>query len=497
MPNSSGTSSKQTDASTDFVEKLRASLGRDGDFPASAKVVSELRMIVNDPKTTANQVTELILREPSLGTRVLHLVNSSYYRRAKPIMTVSQAVLQIGMRPLAELCAGLILLQRFVPAARRGGPFATCLQKTILTSLLAGNISNNKVKTKVTKSDETGYLAGSFSEIGTLLLAYYFPQVYEGALERSNLKRQELRLSIKELTGLSPTQISIEVIQALKLPNFYLESLTALDSIIEGKEAPATAGATVADSVRVAKTLGAAQKIASAVVSAKGKSEVDAAIKSAKSLLGSDAQGLESVIGNLPSVFKDHCSSLELSLPNLPEFVATYSDTNTTGTATPTPEAKEDTFGKFVEEIRLAVESREPAASIITTVMETFAWSLGFKRVLLLLVTANRKSLVGKMLIGGGADFDPKSFERSVGADASISACEVRAFKESVPVFSGDPIFEDGWPIAVIPIGFGPRAVGVIYADKPEGDGPELTNREQAAIGVLAELLDKAVGSSY
>ena len=111
-------SGKASMTAEQFVEKLRNALRRDGDFPASAKIVSELRMLTSDPRTTANQITEVILREPSLGTRVLHLVNSSFYRRAKPIMTVSQAVVQIGMKPLADLCAGLVLLQKFVP-----GPF--------------------------------------------------------------------------------------------------------------------------------------------------------------------------------------------------------------------------------------------------------------------------------------------------------------------------------------------------------------------------------------
>ena len=46
------------------------------------------------------------------------------------------------------------------------------------------------------------------------------------------------------------------------------------------------------------------------------------------------------------------------------------------------------------------------------------------------------------------------------------------------------------------PIGFGPRAIGVIYADRIGANAPELIAREQAAIGVLAELLDRSVSVS-
>jgi HD-like signal output (HDOD) protein len=51
-----------------LLKRLRNALQRDGDFPASAKVVSELKRLTSDPKTTANQITEVILKEPSLGT---------------------------------------------------------------------------------------------------------------------------------------------------------------------------------------------------------------------------------------------------------------------------------------------------------------------------------------------------------------------------------------------------------------------------------------------
>ena len=121
-------------AALDLLDKMRKALQKDGDFPASARVVNELRTLISNSQTTATQITEVILKEPSLGTRVLHLVNSSFYRRAKPIMTVSQAVIQVGMRPLAELCSGLVLLQKFIPVAGRGGAFAECLQRSIVTA---------------------------------------------------------------------------------------------------------------------------------------------------------------------------------------------------------------------------------------------------------------------------------------------------------------------------------------------------------------------------
>ena len=479
-------------ASDDFLKRLRDALQKDGDFPASAKVVNELKMLAGEAKTTANQITEVILREPSLGARILHLVNSSFYRRAKPIMTVSQAVIQVGMKPIADLCAGLVLLQKFVPMARKGGPFANCLKKSVVTSLLSSSFSNEiGGSTDGSRTNETGYIAGSFSELGTLLLAYYFPALYEAAVKRSEQKKIELGDSIKSLTGLTPIELSVEVIKALDLPAFYCDVLMAAQS---GVTAPANGKVTLdAEKVRIAaQSVGAGTAVSAVVVAGKGKAELDAALKSVKSRLGIELDAIQSVMGGLTDLFKDHCASIELDLPPLPSYLDSYRNEAIADADAPgTPSGQSDQFNNFITEIRQAVENREPTASIITTVMETLAWSLGFERVLLLLVNQGRRRFVGRMMLGQVANFNPTTLERPI-EDPGSPQADSAAFNTGSTVFHGDPVFEDGWPFAGIPIGFGKRALGVIYADRVNQEA-ELTEREKAAVAMLADLLDQSI----
>jgi HD-like signal output (HDOD) protein len=467
-----------------LIERLKRALTKEGDFPASAKVVTELRMLTNDPNTTASQITEVILREPSLGTRILSLVNSSYYQRGKPIMTVSQAVMQIGMKPLAELCAGLVLLQKFIPTARKDSAFANCLRKLVITSLLSSSVCTQVSKAAGGKSTETGYLAGSLAEMGVLLLAYYFPKLYESAAKRAEQKHVDIGKAIQEITGLTPLQLSIEVVQALNLPTFYREIL------MNAENPQASTPMSMHPSERLeiancAKGLYAARAISEVIAGGKSKGDADAALSSALAKCGLAPDTLKAVLGALPEVFERHCTSMELHLPALPDYVAAYAE----------PEDSEDVFKQFVEEIRQAVASGEPTASIITSVMETLSWSLKFDRVVLLLVNSQKTALTGRMFLGQAQNIDPKKIVRPVGAAADATAPDARAFRESRPIFYGNAIFPGGWPLAAIPIGLGPKAVGVIYADRSSGNKQELGSREQAAIGVLAELLNQSIAN--
>lgn len=477
--------------SAQFLDKLRGALRQDGDFPANAKIVGELRTLANDPRTTANQLTELILREPTLGARVLHLVNSSFYRRGKPVMTVSQAVIQIGMKALIDLCAGLILLQKFVGPARRGGPFATCLQQSLVTSLLASSFSKTlSPQRQATSVDEGGYLAGLLAEIGPLLVAYYFPQVYERAIKRAESKAQSVSQSLHEMIGLSRTELSVEVITALELPSFYRDVIAAA----EKPQPMAKERGLVSEQLAVLRTgnaLFAAKTVSESIVANRGAVDLENQVARITRILGIEPKALATTIGELPVVFAKHCATVEVTLPAIPDFVERYATADTVAVAqTPTP--TEDRFNRFVEEIRSAIEAREPPASIITTVMETCAWGLEFQRVVLLLLSPGKKTLVGRMALGNIPQFDPKTVQRSIEEGVRSGAPEVLAFSKGLPIYRGEPLLPDGWPMVALPVGLGARAIGVIYADRIDA-GSELSPRDQASIGLLIELLDRAL----
>ena len=479
-------------AAEELIAKLRKALDKDGDFPASAKVVAELRQLASNPNTSANQITEVILKEPSLGARVLHTVNSSYYHRGTAIMTVSQAVLRLGMKMLADLCAGLVLLQKFVPASRRGGAFAACLRKMVVTSLLSASINETP---KSGKTSESGYLAGALAEIGTLLLAYYFPQVFENALRRSETKHQDLSRSIYEITGVTPLRLSTEVLDALSLPDFYKEALKVADSM-QLSAAPSPAERMLppeqAEILRCARTLKVAQSVSEALTVGGEKGGIDSILGNVKNV-GLDDGSVRKALGELPEMFRSHCSLIEVDLPPLPEYVASYGVPEG-GEKPKEDRSGNDPFKQFVDEVRQAVENREPTASIITSVMETLVWGLKFERVMLLLLSPSKSSLVGRMLLGS-VNIDPKKVSRPLGAAANPKACEALAFRDACPIYRGVPLLEGGWPFAAIPIGSGHRTIGVIYADRASGGDAELTSREQAAISVLVELLERSVNA--
>lgn len=486
--------SEENLTSEELLEKLRKALQEGGDFPASAKVVNQLRLMIKNPNATAHQLSEIILQEPSLGMRILHLVNSSFYRRSKPITTVSQAVVQIGLRPLAELCSGLILLQKFVPRARQSSPFAQCLKQNITTSLLTATLAAELANDGSIKNEE-GFLAGSLACLGTLLLGYYFPKIYESIEKRAIEKNIDISQSVKEITGLSTYDLSNEVISTLQLPDFFQSILDDAQSVSigdlsaiqgeAGKQTPGSVG-----SNKLTQAVFAAKEIGEAFSDNVSPEKLVEKIENVNRISGISIETLYSSLNTLNELFSEQCQALELKLP-VPKNLAKYiqEKVNKDG-------GKGDQTSSFQNhfiEIQKAIENREPTATIVTTVMEALKSGLNFGKVLLILRNAQRTHLEGRIMLGKHEGFDAKKFKRNLNPGAGTLPIDIVAYREGIPIFAGEPIIGKNWPIAAIPIGAKENVIGIIYVEGSETTETPMNPEIQESIELIGALLKQSL----
>ncbi len=472
-----------------LLQQLRQALKSQGNFPAHARAVTELRELATSPKTKANQIAEIILREPPLATRLLHIVNSSFYRRAKPIMTISQAVIQIGMEPLVEVFSGMALLKNLA-AEDRDSAFIDALKKTICTSLLTSSLLPvfNPVEDK---KNELGYLIGMFSELGILALAHYFPRIYETSIKRAVLRGQRIETSLRTLTGLDTNGLALEVIKSLDLPPLYKSVINACSSTTPDAELEEQGEAVI----RLANSIKFAQAISCAVVIEGTPEALKRTIEEAK-LNGVDSPKINRVLGALPQQFDTYCQALEIDVPALPSFLNEYSGGLTNYQINKNNSESTDRLNAFLDEIRSQVTAKESSATLITTVMETLAWGLKFDRVLLLLKNRDTGQLIGRTILGQ-TNLNPKGISRPSDVGADRFAPDAKALREDRPIFQGDPILPNGWPIVALPVGLGENAIGVIYADRLcfDSDDSELSDHEKGAISLMTELMDKSLST--
>jgi len=82
-----------------------------GDLPPMPQVASRAISMVENPDTTAQELTDLLSSDTALAARVLKIANSAMFSRQREITTLSQAIMLIGFKALKGIIVAATLRQ--------------------------------------------------------------------------------------------------------------------------------------------------------------------------------------------------------------------------------------------------------------------------------------------------------------------------------------------------------------------------------------------------
>ena len=84
------------------------------DISSIKKIITGLVRIINDPRSTARDLTELIQIDPPLTAKVLRLANSAYYSAQDKISEITRAVIWVGYDAIKELAINQKVCEIFI-----------------------------------------------------------------------------------------------------------------------------------------------------------------------------------------------------------------------------------------------------------------------------------------------------------------------------------------------------------------------------------------------
>ncbi len=86
-------------------------LGRLDELPTLPAIIHELSQVINDPMSSTTEVEKLMTKDQSLTTKVLKLVNSSYYAIPGGVSNLGRAIAYLGYDTVHQLALSSSILQ--------------------------------------------------------------------------------------------------------------------------------------------------------------------------------------------------------------------------------------------------------------------------------------------------------------------------------------------------------------------------------------------------
>jgi len=201
------------------LDRILSEIGTKGDLPAGAEVIQQIQTAIRKEDCNALDVVRIILKDTALSSKVLRVVNSSFYRRTgNPVSTVTGAIVLLGFQTIRDLSAGLLLVDHF---SRKGG--SQRISNELRRSLYCGLLSQKLSGHVGCAAPEEAYLLGLFANFANLWLAAYYPSEFEEALQLRDREHLSLERALERVLGGAPGEIAAAALGHWNFPSRYLD----------------------------------------------------------------------------------------------------------------------------------------------------------------------------------------------------------------------------------------------------------------------------------
>lgn len=153
---------------------VKKALSAVGDIATLPEVTVKIIEIVEDPRSTARDLHQIIKRDPALSARVLKVVNSAFYGLPGQVSGIDRAVVLLGLSTVKNLAIAASIARMF-----KGGQVSAHFDAKELWrhSAAVGLASRLIAKTvgEVANADEL-FVAGLIHDLGVLIERQAFPE---------------------------------------------------------------------------------------------------------------------------------------------------------------------------------------------------------------------------------------------------------------------------------------------------------------------------------
>ena len=76
--------------------------------------------LLDDPSSSASEINRVMARDPALASKILKLVNSSYYGLSNKVSSLNQAIVILGFKTVKSVALSASVMGLFKDRASKG-----------------------------------------------------------------------------------------------------------------------------------------------------------------------------------------------------------------------------------------------------------------------------------------------------------------------------------------------------------------------------------------
>lgn len=507
------------------VDFLLRRLRHKGDFPALSESVSAINKIASSETESISRLSSSILKDFSLTNKILRLVNSAHYRQAGGgnISTVSRAIIVLGFDAVRNIAVTVLLFEHLQNKAN-----ANQLKEEFLRANLAGLLSKDIAIKLQYRDQEQPFICAVFHNLGRLLSQYYFPEESEeirkvmlqkdvseqvAALQVLGVSFEDLGIGIARNWGFSQLIVSsMRQVPSgpVRKPNTPEERLQVL-SAFSNEVCQAIASAAAEDRDKEIRKISGRFAASVPMEEKELKQTIHAAVEEVTEFARiirvnlqqtQFGRQLRKLGGDAGAPRGEDTTVLgEASLEGTVLAADGAVDTASFGAEGEKAHDAQAVLTAGIQDISNTLVEGFKLNDILRIILETMYRAMGFRRVILCIKDAKHNVMQGRFGFGPEANelakqfrftlsFTPDIFHAatSKGVDILISDIDDPKIASRIPDWYRKAVTAKTF--VVFPLNIKTNPVALIYADREEAGGIEISEKE---LSLLRTLRNQAV----
>lgn len=197
-----------------LTPELRKAVLRVTEISSLPEITTKIIQVVEDPKSTANDLHEIVKNDPGLATKILKVVNSAFYGLPSQIASLDRAIVLLGMSAVKNIALAASLSRLFRPGAISDQFTAKDLWEHCIA---VGVCARMMAEVHVGHAEEA-FVAGLVHDLGLLVEYQVFPEQLREVVEQCVATPQDFTAAERTIIGADHQQFGEALALRWKFP---------------------------------------------------------------------------------------------------------------------------------------------------------------------------------------------------------------------------------------------------------------------------------------
>ncbi len=207
--------------SQDQTKRIRRITDSIISLPTLPTVIAKMLELVDNPKTSASSLSNLVMRDQVLTAKILKMANSSFYAFPRQIATVKLALVVLGFENVKEMALSLSVLNTF--KGENGRHFDSSLFWQ--HSIAVGAATRMLARETCYRLAGEAFVAGLLHDIGKVVLNQYLPAEFakiQSMIFDDGISTEEAEMTV---LGVTHAEVGSWLAERWNLPIILVEAI--------------------------------------------------------------------------------------------------------------------------------------------------------------------------------------------------------------------------------------------------------------------------------